>query len=84
DPVRLLPTGAATLCVHGAQDTSVPPEQSRRYAAAAGRAGDRVEVDLVPGDHMVLIDVAGEPWRRTVAWLGTRRTATRHGTTLDP
>ncbi|MGY1839791.1 MULTISPECIES: alpha/beta hydrolase family protein [unclassified Modestobacter] len=84
DPVRLLPTGAATLCVHGAQDTSVPPEQSQRYAAAAGRAGDRVEVDLVSGDHMVLIDVAGEPWRRTVAWLGTRRTAARHGTTLDP
>ncbi|MQA31990.1 alpha/beta hydrolase family protein [Modestobacter roseus] len=82
DPARLLPTGAATLCVHGLQDTSVPPAQSERYAAAAGRAGDRVDVDLVPGDHMVLIDVAAGPWRRTVAWLSTRPTAARHGTTL--
>ncbi|MGY1843684.1 alpha/beta hydrolase family protein [Modestobacter sp. SYSU DS0875] len=82
DPVRLLPTGARTLCVHGARDTSVPQAQSERYAAAAARAGDRVDVDVVDGDHMALIDVGGDPWRRTVEWLSTRRTAARHGTTL--
>jgi acetyl esterase/lipase len=69
DPVRLLPTGAAVLCVHGEQDTTVPPEQSERYAAAARAAGDDVEVRLVPGDHMVLIDPAGEPWRLARDWL---------------
>ena len=54
DPVRLLPTGADVLLVHGASDTTVVPEQSERYAAAATAAGDRVEIRMVPGDHMVL------------------------------
>jgi acetyl esterase/lipase len=63
DPVRLLPTGADVLLVHGAGDTTVPPEQSERYAAAATAAGDRVELLVVPGDHMAVIDPAGEPWR---------------------
>jgi fermentation-respiration switch protein FrsA (DUF1100 family) len=71
------------LCVHGAADTTVPPGQSERYAAAAEAAGDRVEVVLVPGDHMVVIDVAGEAWQHTVAWLTARRTARRDRTTLE-
>jgi acetyl esterase/lipase len=84
DPVRLLPTGAAVLCVHGAADSTVPLEQSERYAAAAGAAGDHVEVAVVPGDHMVVLDLEGEAWRRVVEWLGTRRTAARDRTTLEP
>jgi acetyl esterase/lipase len=84
DPVGLLPTGAAVLCVHGEADTTVPLEQSERYAAAAGAAGDPVEVTVVPGDHMVVIDVAGQAWRRTVEWLRARRTARPDRTTLDP
>ncbi|MCZ2827065.1 MULTISPECIES: alpha/beta hydrolase family protein [unclassified Modestobacter] len=82
DPVRLLPTGLPVLCVHGAEDTSVPLDQSRRYAAAATAAGDTVEVAVVPGDHMVLIDVSGAAWRRTVDWLAERRTAAPGSTTL--
>lgn len=77
DPVRLLPTGVPVLCVHGAADTTVPPEQSERYATAAGAAGDRVEVTVVPGDHMVVIDLAGVAWRRTVEWLAVRRAGLR-------
>jgi fermentation-respiration switch protein FrsA (DUF1100 family) len=69
DPVRLLPTGAAVLCVHGAADTVVPPDQSERYASAAAAAGDAVELRIVPGDHMVLIDPSGEPWRLVRNWL---------------
>jgi fermentation-respiration switch protein FrsA (DUF1100 family) len=84
DPVGLLPTGAAVLCVHGAADTTVPPEQSERYAAAATAAGDGVQVALVPGDHMVVIDPAGEAWRRVVEWLPARRSSRATGTTLDP
>jgi dipeptidyl aminopeptidase/acylaminoacyl peptidase len=82
DPVRLLPTGAAVLCVHGSADDVVPPEQSERYAAAATAAGDRVEVVAVPGDHRVVIDVAGDAWQITVDWLQGRRTAAPDRTTL--
>jgi acetyl esterase/lipase len=69
DPVRLLPTGAAVLCVHGADDTVVPVQQSERYADAAGAAGDRVEVRVVPGDHMAVIDPTSEAWGTVRAWL---------------
>jgi acetyl esterase/lipase len=69
DPARLLPTGAAVLCVHGAADDVVPVEQSERYAAAAAAAGDRVELRVVPGDHMVLIDPASPAWATARDWL---------------
>jgi pimeloyl-ACP methyl ester carboxylesterase len=82
DPVRLVPTGAAVLCVHGRADSTVPLEQSQRYAAVAAAAGDPVEVLALPGDHMSVIDPAGEAWARTVDWLSARRTAAAGGTTL--
>ncbi len=69
DPVALLPTGARVLCVHGSEDDVVPLRQTERYAAAATAAGDRVEVRVVPGDHMAAIDPAGEPWRVVREWL---------------
>jgi acetyl esterase/lipase len=70
DPVRLLPTGARVLCVHGAGDDVVPLRQSERYAAAARAAGDAVEVRVVPGDHMHLIEPGGNAWRLVREWLG--------------
>jgi acetyl esterase/lipase len=69
DPVRLLPTGVRVLCVHGADDDVVPVRQSERYAAAARAAGDRVDVRVVPGDHMVLIEPGARPWREVREWL---------------
>jgi fermentation-respiration switch protein FrsA (DUF1100 family) len=84
DPVRLLPTGADVLCVHGAEDTTVPPEQSERYAAAAASAGEQVDVRIVPGDHMVLIDPAGAPWRLVREWLSARSTPGTGRSTLVP
>ena len=74
DPVRLLPTGAAILCVHGAADDVVPVEQSERYATAAAAAGDRVELRVLPGDHMVVIDPSSDAWATVRAWLAHRRT----------
>ena len=82
DPVRLLPTGADVLCVHGAADDVVPPEQSERYAAAARAAGDRVDLRVVPGDHMVLIDPAAEPWQLVREWLRARAAGDRNRSTL--
>ena len=73
DPVRLLPTGTSVLCVHGAADDVVPVQQSQRYAAAALAAGDPVEVRVVPGDHMALIDPASGAWSTTREWLAHRR-----------
>ena len=73
DPVRLLPTGAAVLCVHGAADDVVPVTQSERYAAAAAAAGDRVELRVVPGDHMALIDPGSSGWATVRAWLAHGR-----------
>ena len=82
DPVRLLPTGVTVLCVHGEADTTVPLDQSERFAEAARAAGDTVEVVVVPADHMAVIDPAGEAWRRTVEWLTARRPAQSDRTTL--
>jgi acetyl esterase/lipase len=83
DPVRLLPTGADVLCVHGTADDVVPPEQSERYAAAARAAGDRVAVRTVPGGHREPIDPAGEGWAVVRDWLRHRRSARGDGTTLE-
>jgi acetyl esterase/lipase len=84
DPVRLLPTGAEVLLVHGAQDTTVVPEQSERYAAAAAAAGDRVELRVVAGDHMVLIDPDEAPWRLAREWVTARVLPGGSGPTLEP
>ncbi|MBM7808449.1 acetyl esterase/lipase [Geodermatophilus bullaregiensis] len=84
DPVRLLPTGAEVLCVHGTGDDVVPPGQSERYAAAAAAAGDRVEVRTVPGGHMGLVDPAGEAWALVRDWLERRRDGRGGRTTLEP
>jgi acetyl esterase/lipase len=69
DPIRLLPTGAAVLCVHGAADDVVLAETSARYAIAAAAAGDRVELRVVPGDHMAVIDPASLAWATARDWL---------------
>ncbi|WP_409330970.1 alpha/beta hydrolase family protein [Trujillonella humicola] len=84
DPVRLVPTGADVLCVHGTDDDVVPPEHSERYAAAATAAGDRAAVHLLPGDHMALIDPAGPGWAAVREWLRTRRTGGPAASTLVP
>ena len=74
DPVRLLPTGAALLCVHGSADDVVPVEQSERYATRAAEAGDRVDLRVVAGDHMAMIDPASLAWATAREWLTHGRT----------
>ncbi|MPQ96745.1 alpha/beta fold hydrolase [Modestobacter sp. I12A-02628] len=74
-PVRLLPTGVPVLCVHPTGDVTVPPEQSERYTAAARAAGDDAQLQLVPGDHRVVIDPADPSWQVVVDWLDARSAA---------
>ncbi|WP_448627912.1 alpha/beta hydrolase family protein [Geodermatophilus sp. URMC 64] len=83
DPVRLLPTDAAVLCVHGLTDDVVPLTQTERYAALARAAGDRVEVHVAPGDHMAVIDPGGVSWRIVRDWLDARRRARVNRITLE-
>ncbi len=70
DPVRLAPLGAPVLAVTGADDGTVPPEQSERYAAAARAAGGDVELLVVPGeDHLAHLDPASASWAGARDWL---------------
>lgn len=80
DPVRLVPTGAAVLCVHGEEDDVVPLDQSERYRAAALAAGDDVELRVVAGDHRAVIDPTSEGWEAARRWLCARRKRS----TLEP
>jgi pimeloyl-ACP methyl ester carboxylesterase len=76
-----MPTGVPVLCVHGSADVVVPVQQSRRYAAAA--VGDSVEVRVVPGDHMTVIDPASEAWATVLDRVSRGRSARRDRTTLE-
>ena len=62
-PIELLPFGAPQILVLGGLDTIVPAEQAERYAAAAQRAGDRVELREVPAaGHFELIAPDSVAW----------------------
>lgn len=71
DPARQLPTGAPTWCVHGRDDTIVPPSQSAAYVEAARATGDSAELVEVEGDHFVVIDPASAAWTRILGILDT-------------
>jgi hypothetical protein len=43
-----------------------------------------VDVRIVPGDHMVLIDPVAEPWRLARDWLCARATRPPDRSTLNP
>ena len=63
DPTLLLPAAVELLLVHGDADDRVPIEQSRGYARAARRAGDRCELlELAGVDHFSVIDPRTQAW----------------------
>jgi acetyl esterase/lipase len=69
-PLDRVPIGVPQLLVHGDADVRVPCDMSVRYAAAAGAAGDEVELVVRPGeDHFVHLDVGGGAWADVVRWL---------------
>jgi acetyl esterase/lipase len=75
DPLRRLPTGVATLLVHGTEDAIVPVELSRSYERAARAAGDECRLIEFAGDHFDVIDPGSAVWPRIVDGLARLRTA---------
>ncbi|WNV85996.1 alpha/beta hydrolase [Umezawaea sp. Da 62-37] len=68
------PDAPPILLQHGAADSTVPPAQSVRLAAALRAVGAPVELDLVPGAKHVWKDAADVPAivRRSVEFLRSR------------
>lgn len=62
-PIERIPMRRPALLIHGTKDAVVPPEISERYAAAARKAGDKVELDLTPNGHFELIDPLTPDWK---------------------
>jgi acetyl esterase/lipase len=54
-PAELLPLGVRQVLIVGVQDPVMPPPARESYAAAATKAGDRVEIIEVPGGHFEVI-----------------------------
>lgn len=62
-PVELVPLGVPQRVLHGAMDDVVPIELSRRYVAAAKKAGDDSKLIEVAGaGHFELIDPRSDAW----------------------
>jgi acetyl esterase/lipase len=76
-PRALLPLGLPQRLVCGQLDTIVPLELGLHYEAAARRAGDPIEVEVVPGaGHFELVNPGSTAWpavlRAVVALLKDR------------
>ncbi|MDT0215245.1 alpha/beta hydrolase [Rothia sp. ARF10] len=69
DPRQQLPLDVPVRCVHGKADDIVPPSQSSDYVEAATAAGADAAVELVDGDHFVVIDVESSAWTRQLELL---------------
>ncbi|MGQ0467391.1 MAG: alpha/beta hydrolase family protein [Sporichthyaceae bacterium] len=66
DPARLLPTGARTILVHGADDGPVPIGGAIAYVEAARALGDPCELRTLPGvGHFEFLDPASSAWAAT-------------------
>jgi acetyl esterase/lipase len=63
-PTALVPAPCPVVAVHGTADTTVPPDQSRRYVDAALAARGQARLRMLDGvDHFRLIDPADPAWR---------------------
>lgn len=66
DPLEQIPLDVPVRCIHGGDDTNVPPNQSASYVKAATSAGADATVTMVDGDHFTLIDPSSEAWSTTL------------------
>lgn len=76
-PIAHLPVGIRISALHGNRDHVVSPEQSRRYVAAARRAGQAADLQILDGvGHGEFSDAS------TPAWAVARRTILDYVSTL--
>jgi acetyl esterase/lipase len=62
-PAALVPASCPVVAVHGTADTTVPPDQSRRYVDAALAVHGQARLRMLDGvDHFRLIDPADPAW----------------------
>ncbi len=62
-PAALVPAACPVVAVHGTADTTVPPDQSRRYVDAALAARGQARLRMLDGvDHFRIIDPADPAW----------------------
>lgn len=73
DPIRSAPLSVPVRCVHGRDDTTVPPNQSAAYVDAANSAGADATTTMVDGDHFTLIDPQSQAWSATLQILDDLR-----------
>jgi acetyl esterase/lipase len=63
DPGELLPLGVPQILVQGTEDDQISPTLPTRWAQAARRQGDPVDVKMVPGaDHFDVVDPESKAW----------------------
>jgi acetyl esterase/lipase len=63
NPGELLPLGIPQILVQGTDDDQIPPELPQRWANAARRQGDSVQIQIVPGaDHFDIVDPESKAW----------------------
>lgn len=76
-PIAHLPVGVRISALHGDRDTVVAPAQSRRYVAAAQRAGETADLQILDGvGHGEFADA------NSSAWAAARSTILEHVATL--
>jgi dienelactone hydrolase len=80
---------APVLLVHGSDDTTAPPEESRRLERALRERGRDVELIIVPGAGHVFNfkqqerQLARSAWDATLVWLEQRLSPTREAANGD-
>jgi acetyl esterase/lipase len=62
-PIRLLPLGVPQVILIGEYEDFVPRSLTEAYARAATRAGDRVQLRIIPGvGHFEIASPRASPW----------------------
>ncbi|WP_329640190.1 alpha/beta hydrolase [Phenylobacterium sp.] len=79
-PAELLPSGVKVVMVHGVFDPVMPPYTGRDYAAKVRKAGDRADVETIPGAaHFDLVIPTTAAWAAIVGILDREMQRLAHG-----
>ena len=79
-PAELLPSGAKVVMVHGVFDPVMPPYTGRDYAVKVRQAGDRAEVETLPGAaHFDLVIPTTPAWAAIAGILDREMQRLAHG-----